>query len=463
MYYRLTFISSPDPHQRGASVVNGHRPLTIGQRAAHDVRLPEQDEFEPQLFASILPTDDGQGWYLVCQTESFPVKVNGREVTMSCRLADGDELAFGDDNHVSLMRFSINEKGDYDEALGVVYEPTYKPGLNRVWVALLALALVAGAAFVWSSSRRGDLRQEDLGAYHASVYHITTDSVSLLCDTVIDGRQQQLVVEAIELSAVSAGTCFVTRDSLLVTARHCVEPWISDEKWDGMASYDRMSPEVRMAVKAETENRRCGRNKYWLRAHCVVTLGLERYELHSTDFTINRSRDMVMTLGTTQDPIYWRTIFPIAHRRDMELGDFAFMRVAGLMAPGSLDMATDDELRTFAHSGGAHEIAVLGYPLNDNDADNALVTVYGNSQAPEYDTKGTAIVGCIQMYAPINPGNSGGPVLARVDGKMRVVGIVSKADGRASQGMFWAVPITEVTAMQHGSAPMPNDTIYYRR
>lgn len=70
--------------------------------------------------------------------------------------------------------------------------------------------------------------------------------------------------------------------------------------------------------------------------------------------------------------------------------------------------------------------------------------------------------GCIRISANINAGNSGGPVLARVDGTVKVIGIVSKVDTRASQGVFWAVPVTEVEDLRQlgGEA---EETTFIRR
>ena len=53
-------------------------------------------------------------------------------------------------------------------------------------------------------------------------------------------------------------------------------------------------------------------------------------------------------------------------------------------------------------------------------------------------------------------------VFARIGNETKVIGIVSKADGRAEQGLFWAVPITEVTAL-HSKGDTIEDTELFRR
>ena len=67
------------------------------------------------------------------------------------------------------------------------------------------------------------------------------------------------------------------------------------------------------------------------------------------------------------------------------------------------------------------------------------------------------------MSAPINRGNSGGPIIAMIENDVKVIGIVSKADGRANQGMFWAVPVTEVLNMHRRGDKVDEDSEMYRR
>ena len=462
MYYRLTYISSDQREQIGDYVLNGIKPLNIGQDDTCDVRLPDSDRYEPQLFATILARENGVEWYVVKRTDNYSILLNGVDVPIAQVLKNKDVLTFSDGTNHTELRFEIINDGEYDANSGVVYQK--HKGQKRYFAVMALLALLAIGAVAYSlSNHQHDLRHSDLSVYNSSIYHITTDSVYLLCDTIVDGQRQEYVVDAIELAQVAAGTCFLTEDSLFVTARHCIEPWINDEEWDGVSSKHKMSPEVRLATMAETGNRMAGWQKYILRAHCVISKGLDRFDYYSTDFTMNKTRDMVMRLGTAKEVIYWRTIFPIAHRRDMELGDFAYLKAKDIQERGTIMMANWEDLQTFASPENDHDIAVVGYPLNDNDADDMAVPVYGNLMSLELNEAGKGLTGCMQLSAPINRGNSGGPVFAMIDGVMKVVGIVSKADGRANQGMFWAVPVTEVVNMHQNGDQVEQDTLTFRR
>lgn len=459
MYYRLIYTISPDKNRVGDYVQNGSKPLNIGQGVMCSVLLPESEKYEPQVYATILQQAEEEGWYLVRRTDCYQILINGKEIPVAQVLQHGDILSFNDGDSHTELKFEIFDDGEYDASSGVVYKKHKNNKLYYVVTMFIALCAFGIATLSVLSPPQEDIRHSDLSQFNQSVYHIMVDSVYLFCDSV--------VVDAIELTEVAAGTAFLAKegdDTLFVTARHCIEPWINDEEWDGVSNKSKILPEVRLAVKAETENKLVGYEKYVLRSHCVISKGFERYDYYSTDFFVNRSRDLVMRLGNTKEVFYWRTIFPIAHRRDMELGDFAYVVATGLTRESNkplMSMAEWEEVKGFTNSKNL-DIAVIGYPLNDNDADDMTV-VYGNHAGMAIDDSLKVPVGCMQLSAPINRGNSGGPVVAIVEGVIKVIGIVSKADGRADQGMFWAVPITEVLIMHRQGDKVEEDIEEYRR
>lgn len=454
MYYRLTYLASSNKKRRGDSVLNGCRPLNIGQGAACEVLLPESEQYEPQVYATINHRGNGEDggqeeWYVVRRTDCHRVLVNGEDVPVARPLNDGDVLTLTDGRMREELKFEVFDDGEYDAASGFVYRKHAAGGRRDMWVtmglAVVALGIAAYALWVLPTK---DLHHAhaDLQKLVPSVYHITCDSVYLMCDG--------MAIDSMELQQAAEGTAFLTTDSLLVTARHCVEPWINDDEWDGLPSREKMLPEVRWATMAETENRLAGYEKYILKAHCVVSRGLERYDYYSTDFYMNKTRDMVMRLGTEQEVMYWRTIIPMASRRNMELGDFAYAKAKGVEKDENrvlVTMADAEDMKKLAKS-DSRDIAVIGYPLTDTGAEDATV-VYGNWM--EFENELEREEGCMQLSVGINRGNSGGPVFALIGSDIKVIGIVSKADGRADQGVFWAVPIGEVVTM-HANNDKPN-------
>lgn len=461
MYYRLKIISSSQRDRIGDFFLNGLRPLNIGQTGSCEVKLPDTDDYEPSVLATILPGEDGKSWYIVRRCDDFSVMVNGEEVAIARTLHNDDTITITCGNQEEKLKFEVFENGEYNPTNGTLFikhSPRSRKALAAGMAAMFVIIIISQ---ILLSSREDDIRHSDLSRLSESVYTITVDSVYLLCDTTINGVREMKVIDAVELTDVASGTAFLTDSGLFVTARHCVEPWINDEEWDGVAADDKMSPEVRLATFAETENRYALRQKYILKSHCIISQGQNRQHFYSTDFHMNKTRDMVLRLGTEHTPIYWRTIFPIAHRRDMELGDFAYIEAEGIK--GNISLAGFDEIKYFSSPEVIHEIAVIGYPLNDNDALSRAVTVFGDLMSVDFDDSIKSIAGCMQMSASINRGNSGGPVLAKIGNDIKAIGIVSKADSRADQGMFWAVPVTEVSSMRHNHDNPPTENIIFRR
>ena len=460
MYYRLTYLP-PNRAMRssGTTYFGANAPLTIGQQSSCDVRLPESSTYQPQLFAVILPYDDASGWYVVRRNDYFEITVDGCPLHTAMPLRDGSVLAFCNGTVITRIKFNIFNDGNYDPSSGIVYRNETLIRRTSVWLSVFFVLAAVALLALAMGGRRG-IRQADLDPYAAALFRITVDSVFLTKDTVLQGRTDEVVLQAIGLDDPYVGTCFLTADGHYVTARHCIHPWIDDEPWDATALTSLSPVATRIAAQAETFNRKVGRQLYHVKTHCIVSNRLERHDYYSTDFVTDNHRDQVLPLGSDDSLFYWRTIIPLATRRDMELGDFAYTKVAD-SAISTLQMATLADLQQF-NSQRDKDIVVLGFPVNDND-DKEMTIVFGNSQHFDYNGDGDTRKGCIMMNAPINPGNSGGPVLAYIGRKIMVVGIVSKADTRASQGTFWVVPASEVDLMKRQGETAVEDTLIFRR
>lgn len=460
MYYKLTYRSTAFRARRSESVLCGAWPLDIGQTSGCKIRLPEQGGHEPMVFAAILPREEKKGWLLVRRNDFVDIRINGQSMQTAVVLCNGDELVFSDEGIETRMTFKVCNDSNYDERSGIVFQRSASSRKTAWILSLLVVAALSIALFSLLAPRKSlQLRHMDLDSYASSIYRITTDSVFLTRDTLIDGELQSVLIASVALGQPRVGTCFLTDDGYYVTARHCVEPWIDDEEWDGSSQESTMKPEVLLATRAETNNR-IGEGHYNVYARCTVSQGAVSVILKSTDFKMNKRRDLVTCMGEPDAPVYWRSIVPMASRRDMELGDFAFCKADGVK--GNLSLATDADLVAFDKQADK-DIAIMGFPSNDNHADETVKIDHGNSQHLEFVSGSHSLKGCIQMTAPVNKGNSGGPVLACIDGHVKVIGIVSKADNNASQETFWAVPITEVVAMLSQKTEPADDTIIFMR
>lgn len=460
MYYRLTHISGPRTAKSGHGLLGSTKPVLIGQLPDCDVQLPASDIYEPQTFAIILPREDESGWMVVRRTDNFGITINGKPLHTAAPLNDWAVMAFEDGVHTTKLGFKVFKDGSLDESGRVVNSHTSSSRRAATWLTILLVL----AALFFLPRLAGDgrqLKKVDMGQYEASLFRIAVDSVFLTKDTLIGGQRQELVLAAGELAGPHVGTCFLTKDGYFVTARHCLEPWLDDDAWDGSALNSKTPLEIRFAALAETRNRAEGASRYHVKSRCIISNEQESYELYSTEFGMNKSRDQVLRLGSDRNPIYWRTITPLASRRDMELGDFAYVQApAGVV--GTLEVATMVDMLCFKTQGNK-DIAVLGFPVSDHGVASRMSTVYGNCQQFDFDSVGDTRRGCIMMTAPVNRGNSGGPVLAYVGKKVMVIGIVSKADAQASQETFWAVPVTEVEQSRDKKEIGGTDASIYRR
>lgn len=440
MYYRLTYNKTPDGFPPSASrqrgVICSQQPLDIGQTSACDITLPERPDIVPVVCATILPRT--QGWYLVRRTDYVEITLNGKEVTAATPLHHRDKIAFNDGIHTTELLFTLCKDSHYDPSAGILYLP---PKRNR-WIIITAIIATLASAVALTvtllNKQHTMLRYADYDQYATSLYHIDTDSVFLAKDTLIDGQIRTLLLEAAPLSQPRRGTCFLTDQGYFVTARHCIEPWLDDDQWDGLSTPT--TAELRLATIAETKNQQQNQSKYKIYTRCVISNERHSYIFRSSDFSTNRSRDIILPLGTDQNPLYLRSIIPIAQRHDMELGDFATLKAPDTLC-GKLTLATEQELKKI-DSQRDKDIAVLGFPIK-NTSTHLVDCNHGNCQHLEYNNHGS-LAACIQISAEINHGNSGGPVLALIDGQIKVIGILSKADQFAEQGTFWAVPVTEV-------------------
>ncbi len=437
MYCRITYKRLPGKN-RGGDYVLGSRALNVGQTAACEVQVPGCDGLEPETMAAILPSGNGKGWNLVRRTDCYDMAVNGKRVGIACGLSHGDELSFMtmEGERLAVMGFEVHEDGECDMKTGVIYGHR-KKSATAAWIGSAAGIIAVCIALFSLYNRETTISYEELRGYEESVYQIRVDSVSLVYR---DGGREH-VVESIGLERVEKGTCFLTDEGLIVTARHCIEPWVEAGRHSAMTD---------MAIYAETMNRALKEEKYFLRSECIVNYEGEELVFSSTDFRTNRSRDKIINIGDYSNPKYFRTITPIARRRDMELGDFAYLKTE---YAGSISLATAEEIETVTEYS---DVVIFGYPGNDNDTDNKNMA----RGLFQHNDGG----GCLQMSSSdIVAGYSGGPVFTVIKGKIKAVGLVSKVDSRDDKATFWVVPSAEVLDYKEAGEDVRDESFIYRR
>lgn len=222
-------------------------------------------------------------------------------------------------------------------------------------------------------------------------------------------------------------TGFLLNDGRFVTARHCVEGWwyAAYNDTNSFAQYARLSA-TRNDVKIKT----------YMTAHSSKSG--RSLSFTSDQFHIDRSKDHIETIATAEDgtAIKWRFVFPAMEGWDptMFATDWAWVQTqhtGTLEADASLSISLASQ----------QKLLVMGFPkgLGVESASRIEPISYQmNVTQP-----GISSNGCIMHSTGTDRGNSGGPIFAVKNGKLVVVGIVSRGDERSSL-YNWAVPISRI-------------------
>ena len=288
-----------------------------------------------------------------------------------------------------------------------------------------------------------------------SVYQIKVDSIQL---TVNRGDSTSVIRTAYLHNVV--GTAFLTTEGQLVTARHCLEPWLDVTSATPMDTTEHSSTPlpVKMALQAVTNNIVAESMDDDTRWEMVSYCSLRKPELSdsvvlcftSSDFIMDKSRDLIMEYGDYEHQYFWRNIKATPSKTDMMLGDIAFMADATerLHTKGTIPLASKQEMRRLCRKANRH-LNILGRTDNQTSREiewlNARLKVtltkkYYKDDYPNVD---------ITHDGDLSRGFSGGPVMTR-QGLFgwRAVGVVSVTDSK-NGNWFYSVPTTEIERMNN--------------
>lgn len=449
-YYSLTVQHSSGALREGERYYNARTPLTIGQQPQDGVKLPCPDDLLPQTFCVIIPNAAGDGWLLVRKSDFYTVSVGNAALDHVAPLADGDVIAV--EGHTFV--FNTYDDDRYVEGQGLLRVAAVNGRRQWVlWGLSLLLVLAASIGYQMCTKHMSSFSVADTDEVHASVYQIVVSEYYLQQHTAADAAGVYRTIDTYEPDSTSVGTCFFTRDSLCVTARHCVEPWVDFTAWEDHTTLASLPQEVQWVVVAERSQLEQADTLYRVVTRCQVLDGDSCiHEFTSDACSFNRSRDIIAHMGDEQLP--WRIIYPLYKRKDVELGDFAFVKTP---LRGALTLASDAELKAFDPEADG-EVRIYGFPktIHGNRWDNQHVT---HIAMPECDDDGFTC--CLQLTVSATSGYSGAPVIAKRQGRMTVIGIFSKIDDFVdSKETFYAVPANEVS---NYTPTKSHETKQYRR
>lgn len=446
-YYSLTVRNNYGKLHAGECFCNAIKPLTIGQLNSSNIKLPCADDLLPQDFCIIKATEEGC-WILIRQTDFYPVKVNDKMLDCACHLHDSDVISL---NGISFA-FNVHEDGNYTMGQGIIQSKSSKnKRIILIWCCSLLAVLAISLCYPILKENRNSFTSNDDEAIRASLCKIGVDEVILQMHTPEDKDREYRDVDSYLLESKSVGTCFLTTDSLIVTARHCVEPWLDFNNWEDNTTLTDLPQEVYWSIISERSQLEEADTLYRVVSKCHITTsdGICTDTFTSDQFSYNRSRDIITHIGMERLP--WRVIYPLYHRKDVELGDFAFIKTRH---KGELTLATKEYISNIKDEEKAG-VRIYGYPKkihgNRCEYQDAALVLRGSDISKE----------CIQLKVNATTGYSGAPVIEKRDGRMLVVGVFSKIDDfDDSKNTFYAVPANEISQYNPTEA---NEKKQYRR
>lgn len=440
-YYAIRFEYNDALHQSGEQLFNSDNPLRIGQTSSCDIILPNTSQYEDAVLAVIEKRSSGEGWKLI-RTSPFAeheVSVNGTPFEYVHLLHDGDRISFAGQRQE--LVFNIREDENYN-ASGIVAIPKSKASRPLViWISILTLAF---CLYGFYRLLNRPMTQGMIEKAKQSVFQISVDSIKLLA--IRDG--DTLVMSECRTGLPGPGTAFLSTDSLLVTARHCIEPWLNVSDTIRM---DTLSPTIptyiKMALQAVTHEIAGDENVLLeMVSYCSVSRmsagNAVLFSVKSTDFTMNKENDLLVEYGDFNHQYFWRSISARPRRIDMMMGDIAFLHVN---MKGTIPLASCEEMQEIC-SKPDHPVVIVGRPSTTVNNQKAVSTDAQIKQALSFNENGYPDT-VIFHNGDVIPGFSGGPVLAKQGLHWRAVGVVSVTDKHGGKHHY-SVPVTEIYRLQ---------------
>lgn len=403
----------------------GTSPVLIGQTEGCDVRLPNASQYIDVALAKIEANRNSGGWHLVRLTDYYPIMIGGVNLNRVHYLKDGDVIEVTGQT----LRFNVRDGVQETPAVTHVHK-----GGGALWavVAVILIALGLIAYHIYDGSKE-KLTSTMTAEIESSMLTTRVDSLHLMCGDSIADRY-------IYMSS-PVGSAFLTTDSLIVTARHCLQPWLNMVLPQEYAAIpERSEWPLASALKAETENQLSGDDKWRVVSFLTLTdKSGNQIVLSSDDFKINVEFDDVVELGTPDNPQFWRSISHRYSRMSMMLGDMA---MAHSDHPGKIPLARRSDIRRLLARQGA-ELYFFGHPATSvfgNKPDRRIDELRAPLQLLDEDSTHISI---LAHDGSLTPGFSGGPVIVRDGRGFKAVGVISVVD-EENETRSYSVPTSEV-------------------
>lgn len=401
--------------------------VRIGQREDCDVRLANDGAFSDELFAVIKPTKSADGWQIISTSEFVSTFVNGSPIILNHYLKSGDRISFSETSAEILFEIKRGENAG----------TSHFTSLSRRFIAIVAsiAAIIFGLSLfgIVAPTVQKNRTQRILKSAEQSVIQLSVDSIYFI--RRVKDREDTLgrCPSTGQRGLVLNGTAFLTTDGLLVTARHCIEPWLNYN----LVLFSRkdtvgLPKGTQWALEAETYSQTHHNDtSYRVISKCRLR-GPDGYmgTYWSSDFSINDSRDEIVEIGDYSNRFFIRSTIGRFNRSDMMLGDLAAMNLSSHV--GTIDIPSKEILQKIVTSEST--LTFKGYPRRQ---EAGIETTHGEvlkDYVPGH---------MISHNGGLEPGYSGGPALFVYDGKVYAAGVISTFD-RDSKHCIYSVPVSEL-------------------
>ena len=399
----------------------------IGQGSQCEIRLTNSGEYEDATYAVLLLNSDSKTWRLVRIDDTADIRINGEQLHLVHYMNEKDVVSIIETGEE--FRFFTETEKDVAYTSQIIRK--------SIWASVAAACLIllaAGATFFVKNLNV--ISEGHIEKHKNSICKITVNEVLLQQIDTAKGRHDVRTLASIRLESSScSGTGFFCDDGRFVTARHCVEPWIT-MPMTGKGSLEEdgeMSEVARWASASETFNHsKDSVAKGYQRVISLCTVMTEHKNVvhtFSTDTCMFRTEDdIIRNLGGPKDRILWRETGSVKLRS--ALGDIAYVQtnIAGSIKPAPQSIVNQMKRTT--------PVAHWGYRADKDEAE------FKNGEIAFDFSQGGR---CIEHKSGegMQQGFSGGPVMIRHLGQVYVVGVISKigADGKET---YFSVPVTEI-------------------
>lgn len=458
-YYILEHKISSKYHRAGESQKIIVDQIELGRDSQCTVRFDESFTTVSRRHAAIIR--DGDNWKLVQLSKTNSTYLNGSKVQTEWYLQNGDEIQLSTNGPklgfiVPQGDKSLVKSIGLTNRLSLFRQQALKPYKKALAVLSCVLILAIAGSVFWITHLSNELDKalakvenaiknnkelsgtiEDLKKQDSITQSQIKKNRGGYGGIAVPGNLQNLVAsvqpsvyfivttvyfqvegeEAKKLSS-SSGTGFLLDDGRFITARHCVEPWLF--------------PPSEPSIAAETYPSEC---KIWSVIHAYGPTSADDFTLRSSDFRIDRSKDVVKDYATGENGETLR--LRIASIITLNNGE-----TLGNKESGGTDWAyahTNKKGKISANASlsanlkAGTEVYVLGFPagLGVNDSKTKRIEPIFNKMSVA--RSGLNDENCIMVSQGVAHGNSGGPVFVVSGGKIQAIAIVSRLEGRTQQ------------------------------